>query len=207
MDSVFILTLVCSFIAGTLAFTLHEYAHALAAYTLGDPTAKYEGRLTPNPIVHLDPIGSIVMLATMMYSGIVIGWAKPVPINESNLKAGYFDRALVALAGPMINFILAFLAGVLCHLNPGKGPLELFLVCLIRANLGFGLFNLFPCPPLDGWKILTGFTPRDLGHKMYRLEHKCGMYALLVLLLLSPILVNPILGPIFGFLLPLLTGP
>jgi Zn-dependent protease len=194
-------------VALTIAFALHEYAHALAAYTLGDPTAKYEGRLTPNPLKHLDPLGSLVMLASMMMSGVVIGWAKPVPINENNLKAGYFDRALIAFAGPMINFILAFGSGLLCHLNPGKGPIELFLVCMIRANLGFGLFNLFPWPPLDGWKILTGLVPRDLGHKLYQFEYKSGMYALIALLLLSPILVNPILRPIFAFLLPLLTGP
>lgn len=201
------LVLVCSLVALTIAFALHEYAHALAAYTLGDPTAKYEGRLTPNPLVHLDPLGSLVMLASMMMSGVVIGWAKPVPINESNLKAGYLDRALVAFAGPLVNFFLAFGAGLLCHLNPGKGPIELFLVCLVRANLGFGLFNLYPWPPLDGWKIVTGLVPRDLGDKMYRFEHKSGMYALIALLLLSPFLVNPVLRPIFAFLLPLLTGP
>ena len=187
------------------AFVVHEFAHAQAAYSLGDPSSKYAGRLTLDPRVHLDPVGSICLLVSMVSSQgrLALGWAKPVMFDRDNFKSPYLDGALVALAGPLSNLVLAFALALLMRLAlPGNLLIEL----TIRANLGFALFNLFPLPPLDGWKVVQAFVPSSWARSMQRGEERLGVYAPIVLLCASPLLIRPIFSPMFTSLAQLMTG-
>ena len=190
-------------ISVTLAFMVHEYAHGYFAYMLGDPTPKYEGRLTVNPLVHLDPVGSLVMLTSIIafHGQLVMGWGKPVRFDESNLKHPKIDGAIIALGGPFANFMLVLITSLLLHLGV---PIGAFAVTLIAANLGFGLFNCLPFPPLDGWKILRSAMPDSIAASMQRIEQKIGVFGVVILLLLSGPIVNPILVPIFHELMVVL---
>ena len=201
--------LIIGAVLGTLlAFMIHEYCHGAMAYQLGDPTAKYEGRLTLNPIVHIDPIGSLVLVTSIIMSQgkWVIGWAKPVRFDANNLKSPFFDAGLIAMAGPMSNFILCFVLGILVQLVPLPPVAVRLLTLVIAANLGFGLFNCFPFPGLDGWKMLQVIMPRDLARKMRDFEMRAGIYAIFILLIGSYFLVDPIFKPTFAFLMGLLVG-
>lgn len=198
-----------AFVAILLAFAVHEWAHGLMAYQLGDPTPKYEGRLTPNPIVHLDPFGAAVMGITMVMSGgkLVMGWAKPVQFDPNNLKNEIFDGGVIALAGPLSNFVLAFLCGLPLLLGAVTGGvLQLALFLLVSANLGMGLFNCIPIPPLDGWKIVQIVLPSELAWKMQTAEAKAGMWPLFALLLVFFVAGDLFLKPLFATLLYLFTG-
>lgn len=177
------------------AITVHEYAHGFVAYKLGDPTAKYSGRLTLNPLAHLDPIGAVCMA---LFS---FGWAKPVPVNPMYFKNKKRDNVLVALAGPLANLLLAFLFAFLTALyskftntylfnsnsilymnntNPiAEFGLQLF-VQLAFLNIGFAVFNLIPFPPLDGSKILGAFIPQRNYNKLLMYEH-FGFFIILAL--------------------------
>ncbi len=197
------MTLIGAMIGLLAAFVVHEYAHARAAYALGDPTSKYDGRLTLNPLVHLDPIGSLSMLMSMILTGgqMVLGWAKPVMFNRDNFKDPYLDGALVALAGPVANLILAALAAGVFHLGlPGAW----LVMWVVKANVGFGLFNAFPLPPLDGWKMLQAFVPRGVAHSMQRFEERLGKAAPALLLLASYVLIGPLLRPLYSSLVNVL---
>lgn len=170
-----------------LAFALliHEFAHAWMAYQLGDPTAKYEGRLTLNPVVHFEPVGAICLVLTYvtMNGRLIMGWAKPVPINADNFKSRSLDTALVALAGPFVNFLVAIPCSMLVLSGVFKGTLaDLVLARMVMANVGFGLFNLIPWPPLDGWKILGAVMPSGVTDQMRALEAKMGIWSLVGLL-------------------------
>ena len=200
--------LIAGFISICIAFALHEYAHGLVAYSLGDPTAKYEDRLTPNPIVHLDPVGSLVMLVSIVTTQgrLVMGWAKPVRFDPDNLKNPVLDAAVIAFAGPFANFVLAFLGALPLLLKWASGVPAQFLFIFVSANLGFGLFNLLPVPPLDGWKVLTAIMPGDLSYKMQDLEDSAGLYALIGLLLVLTLVGDPVLAPTHKFFLRMLTG-
>jgi Zn-dependent protease len=150
-----------------IALTFHEFAHGFVAYKLGDNTARNFGRLTLNPLKHLDPIGTICMIFFHF------GWAKPVPVNARHFKNPRRDMALTALAGPIMNFILAFVGLLICHLLPlifGLFPVTSFSLKLYLAanmffgyfhilNLSLGVFNLIPLPPLDGSRIFLSFLP------------------------------------------------
>ena len=199
-----------AFICIAIAFAIHEYAHGLCAYSLGDPTAKYEDRLTPNPLVHLDPTGSLVMLLSIMTTGgqMIMGWAKPVRFDMNNLKNPVFDAALIAFAGPFSNFVLAFLGGLplLAKLVQPGTFMASFLFIFVGANLGFGLFNMLPVPPLDGWKILQAFMPSSIADSMQDIEVKAQLWALIVLLLIFTFVGDPILKPTYIWLRGLLTG-
>lgn len=133
-----------------IALTIHEFAHAWTANQLGDPTARLEGRMSLNPLVHLDPLGTL----TLIFIG--FGWGKPVPIDAYNLRNPRRDEALISLSGPASNLIFALLlAGINLIF-----PIPLYILApLITINLGLGIFNLIPLHPLDGSKILTGILP------------------------------------------------
>lgn len=158
------------------------------SYQLGDPTAKYEGRLSLNPIVHFEPMGFICLVASFWLTGgrVLMGWAKPVPINPENFKSPRLDRALVAAAGPFVNFFAAFLCSMFLLTGIAASVGDFFVMVLrylVVANVGFGLFNLIPCPPLDGWKITGAILPESLGDQMESIEQKCGLYMLIGLLI------------------------
>lgn len=144
---------------------IHEVSHGLMAYYLGDPTAKYAGRLTLNPIPHIDPIGSIAFPLLMLISApflggkILLGWAKPVPYNPYNLKNQRWGSALVGLAGPLSNILLALVAGLTMRVLLANGIENALLDIIVTINISLAVFNLFPFPPLDGSKLLFSILP------------------------------------------------
>lgn len=148
---------------------LHEIMHGFIAYRLGDPTAKLLGRLTLNPIKHLDPFYSLLLPLGLFLSHLpIIGGAKPVPVDPFNLRDGFKDFALVSLAGPMTNIVLAIIGSVIAHILFPQTPfMELssvnlfgtFLYYLIQINLALGIFNLVPIPPLDGSRLFALLLP------------------------------------------------
>ncbi len=174
------------------AITVHEFAHAWAADRLGDPTARLAGRLTLNPLRHLDPIG------TLLFFIVRIGWAKPVPVNPMYFRNPRRDMALVAVAGPVSNVLSAFFFGFLARTLPLSGPWHLLLVYFVYINLVLAFFNLIPLFPLDGWTVLKFFLPREPW--IYTLERSGPV--LLLLLLVMPAFVG--FHPIGQFLQPLL---
>lgn len=144
---------------------IHEVMHGVAADKLGDPTARYAGRLTLNPIPHLDMFGSIVLplLLALSQSPFFFGWAKPVPYNPYNLRPGRFSEAIVAGAGPASNLALALIGGLIIRsgvVSPGNDIVFLIVV----VNVMLCVFNLIPVPPLDGSKVLAAFLPGALSH-------------------------------------------
>ena len=147
---------------------LHELAHGLVAYWLGDATAKEDGRLTLNPLKHIDPYMSVVLPMVLYLIGApVFGGAKPVPVNSHNLKGREWGMALVALAGPLTNFVLAFV-GFLVFRFAGQSEIAWTFVSI---NLGFMIFNLLPIPPLDGSRVLYALAPDGVREVMMRMEN------------------------------------
>jgi len=187
-----------------LSVVVHETAHGYAAYALGDPTAKLAGRLTLNPIKHLDILGSfIVPLATFLLGGIIFGWAKPVPYNPYNLKGKYGD-VWVALAGPVSNLFLAGVFGIGIRLGGGAlSPVALsVLLMIVGINVVLAVFNLIPIPPLDGSKVLLAFLPYSYENKVRVFFER---YGLIIVLLLIGVLWRLIL-PVIGVLITIFTG-
>ncbi len=165
-----------------IALVLHELGHAFVSYKLGDPTPKREGRLTLNPLKHLDPLGTLCLFIGGF------GWAKPVCIDYRYYKDKKFGVALVSLAGPLVNFVLVVLGLFLLNFN----VLVEFLVIFISINAGLCVFNLIPIPPLDGSKILAGIIPRKYYDKYMMLE-RYGFYLLLIVIMtgvLNPIIIG-----------------
>jgi Zn-dependent protease len=193
-----------------LAFALliHEFAHAWMSYQLGDPTAKYDGRLTLNPVVHFEPIGALCLTITYVASKglLIMGWAKPVPVNPDNFKNRSMDMALVAAAGPFINFLVAVLCSMVYLVGVLDGTPQTILAIIIRANVGFGLFNLIPWPPLDGWKILGAVLPESLTSQMRTLEAKMGIWSLIGLMLILALGGKQLLMIANSFVLRFLLG-
>lgn len=165
-----------------VASTLHEYAHGLAAYKLGDPTAKAAGRLTLNPLAHIDPIGALAMIFFRF------GWSKPVPINEYNFKKGELGTAITALAGPFSNFLLASLCGLanwILKIDAGSIG-GLFLLTFTTINLALAFFNLIPIPPLDGHKIVRAILPTKLRYYWQQMERFQIIFLVILILPVTP---------------------
>ena len=174
-----------------IASTIHEYSHGFAAYKLGDPTAKAAGRLTLNPLTHIDPIGAICMILFRF------GWSKPVPINEYNFQNREVGTAITAFAGPLSNIIMASITGLtnyLFHIDPAS-ILGTFLFTFALINVVLAAFNLLPIPPLDGHKIVRAFLPKTLRYYWEKLEK---FSIVLIIILILPILPT---GSIASFLI------
>ena len=178
------------FIILFLAITVHEFAHGMAAYKLGDPTAKYEGRLTLNPLSHMDPIGAVCMVLFRF------GWAKPVPINPMYFRDRKRDTAITAAAGPLSNILMAFISAVLIApfmilIKPNFSNvityfIEKLLYECAYLNIYFAAFNLIPFPPLDGSKILGAFLSQE--NYMQLLQYERFAYPLLIIFMISGLL-------------------
>lgn len=161
---------------------LHEVMHGFVADKLGDSTARYAGRLTLNPIPHIDPIMSVLLPALLLLSGspIIFGAAKPVPVNALNLKDGEKDMALVALAGPLTNMVIAGIAAVLFNIIQ-IDTVQAILYIVVLYNLVLGFLNLIPIPPLDGSRFVTYILPGDIG-RSYDSISSFGIFILFFLL-------------------------
>ncbi|HEX5429600.1 MAG TPA: site-2 protease family protein [Patescibacteria group bacterium] len=187
----------------------HEVAHGVVAEHLGDPTARYAGRLTLNPIPHIDLFGSILLPAILLifHSPFLFGAAKPVPVNYQNLRNFRKDMILVAFAGPATNFLLAIMAAIAYRLFPNTSPLAgSILLEVVILNLVLAVFNLIPIPPLDGSKILAsllGFVDRGIMYWILELE-RYGF--ILIILFLFTGLFTAILIPTVSFFAGLLLG-
>jgi len=217
-----------------VAITFHEAAHGFVADRKGDPTAKYLGRLTLNPLAHVDPFGTVVLPALLYFvplmlsgqPGMVFGYAKPVPVNFMNLRRPKSDMVWVAAAGPLTNLALAILSGLVFKIAIGMGglsgadlggvptggarqfailePILDMLKYSVVINVALMLFNLLPIPPLDGGRVLVGLLPNPASDKVARIE-PYGMLIIMALLFLDPLhLVGRILFPILSVLIRLI---
>lgn len=199
-----LLSLVLSLPGVLIAITFHEFAHAFAAVKLGDETPKVQGRLSLNPLSHIDPIGIIMLIFAH------IGWGKPVEINPRNFKGRISTsaaEAIVSVAGPLMNFILALVFSLifaaLTKFVPAlNGIVAIIILDIIIINIGLGVFNLIPLPPLDGSKILAHFLP--INARRWFVEHENIFYIAFIIIWLTPIasrITSPIINAILGFLL------
>ena len=193
---------------------LHEVAHGYMANYLGDPTARLMGRLTLNPVSHIDPIGTILLPLTMWLaqgfgpSPILIGYAKPVPYNPDNLPGAY-DEVLVAGAGPATNIVLALAFGLAIRFMGGSGPLVNAFAIIVFVNMLLALFNLIPIPPLDGSKVLSGILPGEMGRaygRFRRFFERLGVLNGTIIVLVVFYFFSPYFYALLVGLFQLLTG-
>ncbi len=195
-----------------ISVIIHELAHGYAANALGDPTARLAGRLTLNPLVHIDPIGSIIMpvLLALAGSSIIIGYAKPVPYNPYNLR-GKYGEALVAGAGPAANIALAVLFGLAIRFI-GTGlsdPMLNVFSSIVFMNILLAVFNLIPIPPLDGSKVLSGILPHGAAHSynLFRANfERLGIFSGTILILIIFSILSPMFYGVIWALFRLVTG-
>jgi Zn-dependent protease len=198
----FILDLALAVIPVVLAITLHEAAHGYAALALGDTTARDAGRLSLNPLKHIDRVGTIILPGILLISQLLLpphkisfmfGWAKPVPVGAWKFRDPRRGMAIVAIAGPLMNFFLAWLAALVIPTSDvpdaTQAILQQFLLYFMLANIVLGLFNLLPIPPLDGGRIAVGLLPLALARVWARLE-KAGILLVLLVVFILPSLIG-----------------
>lgn len=176
-----------------VAISVHEFGHAAVAYMLGDSTAKDSGRMTLDPLKHIDPIGFLMLIIAR------IGWARPVPVNPRNFKHERLGNILVSLAGAFFNILTAILfIYIINYQNINIFALNQMLEAMVMYNIGFGAFNLLPIPPLDGWGVVSSLLPRSASEFAYKFE-SMGSIILIVLIFTNTfsILLNPIYGVIY----------
>lgn len=180
-----------------VALVVHEYAHARVAYALGDTTAADSGRMTLNPLPHIDPLGTVLIPGLLMLlGGFVFGWAKPVPVDHRNFRFPRRDALLTALAGPLANVLVAALFGILAQALPHGTRLPSLAAIVVLLNLVIAFFNLLPVPPLDGASILTYLLDRQ-PMVVWFLQRQ-GFVLLVFLLLLDSVAGGRILGTLIG---------
>ncbi len=197
-----------------VALPIHEFSHALAAYRLGDSTARLFGRLTLNPLAHFDPVGGTLLAVTLFLgSSFAFGWAKPTPVNIRNLQGGRWGEAMVAAAGPIANLVMAVAGAIPLRYIEATGMsvpiVEQGLLLFVYINLLLMIFNFIPIPPLDGSAVLFAFLPPETA---WRIRPMLAQYGLLILILLIfPIfggtsIIGEILGTLLNPLFYVLTG-
>jgi Zn-dependent protease len=189
-------------IALIMSATFHEYMHGFAANQLGDPTAKNAGRLSLNPIKHLDLVGSVLipLFLVLTNSPFLFGWAKPVPYNPNNLRNKKWGDAIVSVAGPLGNLILALLFALVMHFILPTSPLAQLIAQVILINLVLMIFNLMPIPPLDGSKILASFLPYNLKNKLLYMDTRLSMILVFAFAFFGFSLIWPVIVWIFNLL-------
>ncbi len=194
-----------------LAVILHEVAHGYVAYLLGDPTAKQAGRITLNPVPHIDPFGTLALplLLIVMQSPFLFGYARPVPVNFARLRHPRRDMVLVAAAGPVTNLLLATAFALLMplvwipHLPPAQQPLLAEIAFRgVLINVALAVFNLLPVPPLDGGRVLAGLVPPPLASLLARIE-PYGMFIVVALVATNAasVVMRPVIRGLLGLLL------
>lgn len=189
-----------------IAISLHETMHSVMGYWLGDDTAKVMGRISFNPLSHIDPITTIVLpLVLAMASLPPFAAAKPVPVNFARLKFEEFGMALVGLAGPLTNLLLAIIFALIARLIEPTGWLAKFLIANISINVGLFVFNMIPFPPLDGSRVLYAFAPDFIQRGMEKIEGM-GFTAILLFMLLGFRFIEPILVSANQFILKFILG-
>lgn len=183
-----------------LSAIIHEYSHGWMADRLGDPTARYAGRLSLNPLVHIDIFGSVILPILLIPTGFLFAYAKPVPFNPYNLRDQKWGSAKVAVAGPLSNLTMAFIFGMLIRFLP-MSAMTPFLSIVVFANILLAIFNLVPIPPLDGSKVLFALLPDSMGQFKMVLD-RYGFILLLVFIFMF----SGVLYPIISFVYNLFTG-
>jgi Zn-dependent protease len=210
MNAQIVIALVAAGLIILIAFPIHEFSHALAAYRLGDSTARWQGRLTLDPRRHFDPLGGAALIISSIL-GFGVGWAKPTPVNPYNLRYGRRGESLVAFAGPVSNLIMAAVLAIPLRFIAHDTELMNSLLSSVGAriawnvlyymfaiNVALFVFNLLPIPPLDGWKVLLGFVDARTAYSLKQFEQ----YGLLLLAFIIFFGGN-IIGPILDFFLNL----
>lgn len=191
-----------------ISMTLHEAMHAFASHWLGDDTAKMQGRLTLNPLSHIDPFTTVLLPLTLAAIGAPpFGAAKPVPFDPHRVRYGEFGAAIVGVAGPLTNLVLAVVAGLILRIAaPGlDGFMVSVLLTFLVVNVSFFVFNMIPFPPLDGSRVLYAFAPDSVRGVMERIEAMGFMAIIFFMLLFYTLLSEPFVR-LIGFLVTLLSG-
>lgn len=200
------LTVLAFLIILSLVITIHEATHAFTANFLGDPTARLVGRMSLNPVAHIDPLGTLVLpLLLLILQSPIFGWAKPTPVNPINFQNPRRDSALVALSGPLSNFALAAFFSIIFRLLPDTSSFGTFLFTLVSINLLLGIFNLIPIPPLDGYKVLMGVLPKEIAIRLTAFESMGPIFLLFFILIFFSFL-SPIILSLLKLLLVVFTG-
>lgn len=196
MDVSFLLDMTLMAVVLLFSVIVHEVAHGYVAWLNGDPTARLAGRITLNPIPHIDPIGTILLPVLLLVSGarVIFGWARPVPVNPSNYRNYRLGEVTTSFAGPGSNFLLAAVFAFLLHLNLGGPGLVLLAYYGCIINIFLGLFNLLPIPPLDGYHLVAAFLPYRL-LQSYRYLEPVGFVIILILFYTG--IMGMILMPIY----------
>jgi Zn-dependent protease len=191
-------------IALIVSLTLHEFAHAWMGYYLGDDTARTQGRLSLNPLVHIDPIMTVLLPLVLIVTGspVVFGAARPVPFNPWAVRYGKWGAALVAAAGPAMNIVLAIFFALWLRYVPVAG-LAQFFVLLVEINIAFAIFNLIPIPPLDGSRILYAASPPGFREILDNIE-RMGFIVILVIFLFGWPFIQPLFSRLVGAIVQLL---
>ena len=190
-------------VIGVILFsmTLHEAMHAFVGYWLGDDTAKRQGRLTLNPLKHIDPFLTIVLPVILAIAGLpIFGGAKPVPFNPDRVKGGEWGAALIAAAGPLTNFVIAFIffgigavSGIITTAGVEASMMGQIVLTGVYVNIGFFIFNMLPIPPLDGSRVVYALAPEFVRRGMEAIE-RMGILVIFVLVMLAGSVIGPILS-------------
>ncbi len=203
IDGLSVITIIVTLI---VSITIHEAVHAYMGYFLGDDTAKLEGRVSLNPFKHIDPFSTIILpVITFLIFKVPLLAAKPVPFNPNRVRYGEFGSAIIAVAGPLSNLVLASLAAGLLQIFKGSLAVDLIqiLVIFMIVNIGLFVFNMIPVPPLDGSRLLYAFAPETVQRFMGALEN-IGIFLIFGLIVLAPEMfnfINNINNTIFNFLI------
>lgn len=202
-----IATLVMYFVIIVISLTVHEFCHAWAGHMLGDITAKDHGRLTLNPLAHIDPLTTLLLPIGLILAGspVVFGAAKPVPFNPYAVRYDKWGVCLVAIAGPLSNLVMATIVGLYLRFIPIDGLAGQFLLQFVIVNLAFFIFNMIPFPPLDGSRVLYAIAPNAVRDVMDKIENYGIVMVFVFLLLLFP-LISPLISGGVQFLLNLIVG-